>query len=60
MRWAEHVSNLKYEIRARNFVREPGGKRTFWRPSHRWNGNIKMYLRERVVIDAILLAYGRV
>lgn len=53
MRWTEYIPNLKYEIRARNFGREPGRRRTFWRHNLRWNGNIKVYFRETEDMDAI-------
>jgi hypothetical protein len=50
IRWVGQVSRLgemrnTYKI----LVGEPGGKRTFGRPKHRGEDNIKMYLREIVV-----------
>jgi len=47
MRWAGHVARMG-EGRGvhRVLVGKPEGKRPLGRPRHRWEDNIKMYLRE--------------
>jgi hypothetical protein len=63
MRWAGHVARM-WEERGvyRVSVGRPEGKRPLGRPRHRWENNIKMYLRE-IGIDGrnwIRLAQDRV
>jgi hypothetical protein len=47
MRWVEHVTPMG-EIRNayKILVGNPGGKRPFGTPRYRWEGNIRMDLRE--------------
>ena len=47
MKWAGHVACMG-EGRGvyRDLVGKPGGKRSLWRPRHRWEDNIKMNLPE--------------
>jgi hypothetical protein len=63
MRWAGHVAHMG-EGRGvyRVLVQRPEGKRPLGRPRHRWDNNIKMYLREIGITGAnwIRLAQGRV
>jgi hypothetical protein len=47
MRWTGHVTRMGYKRNAyRNLVGMPEGKRPLRRARHRWEDNIKMYLRE--------------
>jgi hypothetical protein len=63
MRWIGHVARMG-EGRGvyRVLVGRPQWKRPLGRPSHRWEDNIKMYLRETGIDGAnwILLAQDRV
>ena len=47
MTWTGHVARMR-ERRGvcRVSVGKPEEKRPLWRPSHRWEGNIKMDLQE--------------
>ena len=45
--WAEHVARMEQSRNAyRVLVGKPDGKKPLWRPRHRWEGNIKIALRE--------------
>jgi len=47
MRWARYVARMGDRTGAnRVLVGRPGGKRSFGRPSHRWEGNIKVDLQD--------------
>ncbi|KAJ4433916.1 hypothetical protein ANN_16230 [Periplaneta americana] len=47
LRWAGHVARMGESRNAyRVLVGRPEGKRPLWRPRRRWEGNIKMDLRE--------------
>jgi hypothetical protein len=47
LRWAGHVARLGESRGAyRVLAGKPEGRRPLERPSHRWEDNIKMYLRE--------------
>jgi len=47
MRWAGHVAHIrKGRAEHRVLVGKPDGKSPLRRPTHRWEDNIKMYLRE--------------
>ena len=47
MRWAEHVARMEEGIGVyRVLVGQPEGKRPLGRPRRRWEGNIKMDLKE--------------
>jgi len=47
MRWAGHVAHIqKGRAVHRVLVGKPDGKSALGRPRHRWEDNIKMYLRE--------------
>jgi hypothetical protein len=47
MRWAGHVARMGEKRNAyRSIVGKPEGKRSLGRTRHRWEDNIKMYLRE--------------
>jgi hypothetical protein len=62
MRWVGHVARMGEVRSAYNIlVRRPEGRRPLGRPRHRWEDNIKMYLRERGFgdVDWIYLAQDR-
>jgi hypothetical protein len=61
MRWARHVALGAKRNVYRVLVQKPERKRPLGRPRHRWEDNIKMYLREigRVGMDWIYLAQDR-
>ena len=62
MRWTGHVARMgKRRGVYRVLVGKPEGKRTFGRPSRRWEDNIKTYLQEVGCgdMDWILLAQDR-
>jgi hypothetical protein len=40
-KWAEHVAQ-----KILRFAEKPEGKRSLGRPSRRWDGRMKMYLRQ--------------
>ena len=47
MRLAGHVAHMgKGRAKYRVLVGKPEGKRSLWRPRHRWENNIKMDLQE--------------
>jgi hypothetical protein len=47
MRWAGHVAGMGEERKVyKVLVRNPEGKRPLGRPRHRWEGGIRMDLRE--------------
>ena len=47
LRWAGHVARMEqYRDAYGVSVGKPEGKRPLGRPRRRWEGNIKMYLRE--------------
>jgi hypothetical protein len=47
MRWVGHVACMGEEREVyRVLVGKPEGKRPFERPRHRWEGGLRMYLRE--------------
>ena len=51
LRWAGHVERMEQSRNAyRVLVGKPDRKRPFGRPRRRWEDNIKMDLREWVVI----------
>jgi hypothetical protein len=53
MRWAGHVTHMGVGRGVyRVLVGRPEGKRPLGRPRHRWDDNIKMYLRE-IGIDGV-------
>jgi hypothetical protein len=63
MTWAGHVARMgEGRCVYRVLVGRPEGKRPLGRPSHRWEGNIKMDLREIGIDGAnwIRLAQDRV
>jgi hypothetical protein len=63
MRWAGHVACMGEGRGAyRVLVGRPEGKRPLGRPRHRWDDNIKMYLRELGIngLNWIWLAQDRV
>jgi hypothetical protein len=60
MRWAGHVAGME-EMRSlyTNLFGQPEGRRPLGRPGHRWEGNIKMGLREiRCVCVCVLNSCG--
>jgi hypothetical protein len=47
MRWVGHVARMGEEREVyRVLVGKPEGNRPFGRPRHRWEGGLRMYLRE--------------
>jgi hypothetical protein len=47
MRWARHVAQMgRREACIRFWVEKPEGKRPLWRPTHRWEDNIRIDLQE--------------
>jgi hypothetical protein len=47
MRWAEHVARMgEGRVVCGVLVGKPEGRRSLWRPRHRWEDNIRMDLRE--------------
>ena len=47
LRWAGHIARMEQSRNAyRVLVGKPEGKRPLGRPRHRWEGNIRMDLRE--------------
>ena len=47
MRWAGHIARMRKRRDVyRVLVGKPGGKRQLGRPRRRWEGNIKMNLKE--------------
>jgi hypothetical protein len=47
LRWAGHVARMERGRRAFNILTDkPMGKRSFGRPRHRWEENIRMDLKE--------------
>jgi hypothetical protein len=62
MRWAGHVARMQ-AIRNANkiLVGKPEGKRPLGRPRRRWEGNIKLVLRETELegVNRIHLAQAR-
>jgi len=47
MRWAGHVAHMgEKSVIYRDFIEKPEGMRPLGRPRCRWEGNIKMDLRE--------------
>jgi hypothetical protein len=62
IRWVGHVARMGYMRNAyKIFGRKPEGKRPLGIFKRRWEGNIRMYLRERVweVVDWIHLTQDR-
>jgi len=62
MRWAGHVARMgEWRSMCRILVGKPEGKRPLGRPRRRWEGNIKMDLREVGcgIMDWIELAEDR-
>ena len=62
MRWAGHVARIGEERGVyRVLVGKPEGRRSLWRPRHRWVDNIRMDLQEVgcVYMDWIGLAQDR-
>jgi hypothetical protein len=62
MRWVRHAACMG-ELRNlyKILIGKPEGKRPLRKPRHRWEGNIKMYLREIMLegVDWIDLALDR-
>jgi hypothetical protein len=47
MRWVEHIAHMGEFRNAYNIlVGKPEGKRPLGRPRHRWEENIRIYLRK--------------
>jgi hypothetical protein len=46
MRWAGHVARMGRREACRVLVGKPEGKRPLGRPRRRWEGNIRMDLKE--------------
>ena len=61
LRWAGHVARMD-ESRSdfKILADEPTGKRPLGRPRRRWEGNIRMYLKEKVSIRGIGLIRLRI
>jgi hypothetical protein len=64
MRWAEHLERMaeRYGAAHKIVFRMPEGKKQLRRTRHRWENNIKIYLKNISCEDAgqIHLAQGRV
>jgi hypothetical protein len=46
MKYEGHVAGMgKMKNAYKTSIEEPGGKRPFGRPKHRWEDNIKIYLK---------------
>jgi hypothetical protein len=62
MRWAGHVARMGEEIKVYNvLVGKPEGKRPLGRPRRRWEGGMRMDIREIGLgcVDCIRLAQDR-
>jgi hypothetical protein len=64
MRWVGHVARMGEERKVYNvLVGQPEGKRPLGRPRHRWDGGVRMDLREIGLggggLDWIRLAHDR-
>ena len=46
LRWTVHVARIEQSIMHRVLVGKPEGNGSLGRSRHRWEDNIKMYLRE--------------